>query len=102
MDPGTVVSAHGETLEARRAALVVRAAAEREAMARRLAPLGAMDTGLEKLRTIKSQFPAISLGAGLGLSALLLVLPAGRSRLIRGGIAMFHLAGSVKRLLSSR
>jgi hypothetical protein len=102
VDPETVVSAQGVTFEARRAALVARAAAEREAIAQKLAPLGALDTGFEKLRTMKAQFPAMSLGAGLGLSALLLVLPAGRSRLIRGGIAMFHLAGSVKRLLSPR
>jgi len=96
------VSHSHETFEARRAALVARAAAERDALARRLAPLGAIDDGLHKLRMMKSQFPALSMGAGLGLSALLLALPAGKSRVVRGGIAMFHLAGSLKRLISGR
>jgi hypothetical protein len=71
-------------------------------VARQLAPLGSLDRGLEKLRLLEPHLPAIATGAGLGLSALLLALPAGRSRLIRGGIALFHIAGSVKRLISHR
>lgn len=102
MDPGAVVSAPAGTPAGRRALLVARAASEREALARHLAPLGALDSGLERLRTLKPQLPAIAVGAGLGLSALLLVLPAGRAPLVRGGIALLHLAGSVKRLLSPR
>jgi hypothetical protein len=81
---------------------VARAAAEREALARQLALLGTLDSGLERLRVMKAQVPAIVIGAWLGLSALLLALPAGRSPLIRRGIAMLQLAGSVRRLLSSR
>ena len=96
------MSAGVETLEGRRTALVARAALERAAMGQRLAPLGAIDDGFEKLRVMKSQLPGLSVGVGLGLSALLLALPAGRSRVVRGGIAMFQLAGSVTRLLSSR
>lgn len=102
MDPEAVMSAGAETLESRRTALVARAATEREAMAQRLAPLGALDRGLEKLRLVKSQLPAVSVGVGLGLSALLLALPMGVSRVVRGGIAAFQLAGSVKKLLSRR
>jgi len=102
VDPGPLVSAPRGTLEARRAALVARAASEREALARQLAPLRTLDSGLERLRVMKPQLPAIVIGTGLGLSALLLALPAGRSPLIRGGIAMLQLAGSVRRLLSDR
>ena len=102
MDPGTVVSAQRGTHEARLTALVARAATEREALVHQLAPLAALDSNLESLRVMKSQLPAIAMGAGLGLSALLLALPAGLTPLVRGGIALFHLAGSVRRLFSRR
>ena len=102
MDPEAVVSGARETFEARRAALVARADAEREALARQLAPLGSLDSGLERLRQLKPQLPSIVVSAGLGLTAMLLALPAGRLPLVRGGIAALHLAGSVRRLLSRR
>jgi hypothetical protein len=102
VDPRALVSAPRETYEARRAMLMARATAEREALAREFAPLGALDSGLERLRALKAQLPAIAMGTGLGLSALLLALPAGRTPLVRGGIALLHLAGSVRRLFSRR
>lgn len=89
-----------ESLEARRTRLVARADAERQAMAARLAPLGALDRGIERVRALGPALPAIAVGAGLGLTALLLVRPTSRSRALRTGLAMFHLAGSVKRLLA--
>jgi hypothetical protein len=36
------------------------------------------------------------------LSALLLALPVGQSSLVRGGVALFHLASSVKRFFTRR
>ncbi|HET9952309.1 MAG TPA: hypothetical protein VFS09_11005 [Candidatus Eisenbacteria bacterium] len=86
--------------EERLALLVARAAAERAALGKQLEPIRKIDTGLAWLAEKKTQLPTIALGAGLGLSALMLVLPAGRSSLLRGGLALFQLAGSVKQLLS--
>jgi len=96
------VSSGGGTFAARRVELVARAAAEREALARQLAPIAALDSGLERVRIVKSELAAAAMGAGLGLSALLMMLPVGRTPLVRGGIAMLHLAGSVRRLFSRR
>jgi hypothetical protein len=96
------VSAARETFAARRAVLQERAAAERAALARQLAPIAALDSGLERVRIVKSELAAAAMGAGLGLSALLMMLPVGRTPLVRGGIAMLHLAGSVRRLCSRR
>jgi len=101
VDPGEAfVRAAQESLDARRAELVARAAAEREALAGMLAPLGTLDRGLERLETWKLDLPTTALGTGLALSALLLALPAGRSPVVRGGIALIQLATSVKRLFT--
>jgi hypothetical protein len=102
MDPGEILSAEHVTFAERRAVLVAHAAAEREALAGRLAPLGNLDGSLGKLRAMRFQLPSLALGTGLGLSALLLALPTGRIPLVRGGIAVLHLAGSIRRLLSPR
>jgi transposase len=96
------VSAAHETFAARRATLVAQASAERETLARKLAPLAALDRAIEKLHTWKSQLPMIASGAGLALSALLLALPTGRFPLVRGGVALLNLAGSVRSLFSRR
>jgi len=96
------VSDRRGTLDERRAELVARAAAEREALSRQLALLGTLDGGLARLSSMKSRLPGIAMGAGLGLSALLLALPAGRFPLVRGGVALLHFAGSVRRLFSQR
>jgi len=100
MDSGAIVSGASETYEERLALLVARAAAERDAIGRQFEPIRKIDAGLAWLVRTKTQLPTIALGAGLGLSALMLALPTGRSSLLRGGIALFQLAGSVKRLFS--
>lgn len=97
MDPGTVVSSKREGYATRRAALVGRAATHRQELSRQLSPL---TLGLERLGPIQAKLPAISIGAGLGLTALLLVLPGRRMKVLQSGLAMFHLAGSVRRLLA--
>jgi hypothetical protein len=103
VDPrGEVVSAQRESFEARRAELVARAAAEREALALRFAPLGKLESGFDRLRRMNPQLPTIAMGGGLGLSALLLALPTGRIPLVRGAVALLHLAGSLRGLLSRR
>jgi hypothetical protein len=102
VDPGALVSTPDETFEARRAVLVARAAAEREALARQFAAPMSLGDGLGWLRGMKPRLPTIALGAGLGISALLLALPVGRFPLVRGGVAVLSLAGSVRRLLSRR
>ena len=88
-----------ETLATRRAALVARAALEREDVARQLAPIAALDRWLERIHLVRSRLPAIAAGAALGLSALLLAVPA-RFPLVNVGIAAFNLVGSVRRLFS--
>lgn len=100
MDPGALVSAAREALEARREELVARSAAQRAALAEQLAPLATLDRGLEKLRGLKLGMPTAAIGTGLALSALLLALPAGRSPVVRGGVALIQLAASVRRLFA--
>jgi hypothetical protein len=102
MDSRSIVTAHEATFEARRDELVARAAREREAVAQRLAPLGNLGGGFDRFRAMRSQLATLGVGAGLGLTALLLALPTGRIPLIRGGIALLHLAGYVRRLLGGR
>lgn len=102
MDPGAALSPPRETFEARRATLLARAATEREALARQLAPLAVLDRGLEMVWRLKTQLPLVTTGLGLGLSALLLALPTGRLPIVRGGVALLNLAGSVKGLFTRR
>ena len=100
MDPGAFVSRWQASLDARRAELVARAAEDRARLAEQLAPVASLDRGLEKLRGMKDSLPGAAIGTGLALSALLLALPAGRSPILRGGIAVLQLAASVKRLFT--
>ena len=95
------MTAERETFAARRAALVARAALQREDVARQLAPIAALDRWLERIDTVRSRLPAIAAGAALGLSALLLAIPA-RFPVVNVGIAAFNLAGSVRKLFSRR
>lgn len=91
-----------ETFEQRRARLVSRAAAEREGIARQLAPLGTLSDGLDRLRGVHHRLPTVAVGVGLGLTAMLLVLPGGPASLLRRGVALYNLAGSVGRLFARR
>ena len=84
----------------RLAELVQQAAADRAALSKQLEPVAKLERGLERLRAWKLDVPAVGVGTGLALSALLLALPAGRSPIVRGGIALVQLATSVKRLFS--
>ena len=94
------MSADRDPHEARRAELVARAEADRERLRQRLEPVLKLDRAFERLRDWKLDVPAAGLGTGLALSALMLALPAGRSPIVRGGIALVQLAASVKRLFS--
>ena len=94
------MSSGRESFRARRAVLVARAASERQALSHQLAPLASIESGLERLRSLKSKLSPITIGAGLGLTALLLVLPGGRAKVLRSGMALFHLAGSLQRLIA--
>jgi len=96
------VSRDGRTFSERRDALVARAAAERRAFADAVAPIVAIDRGLDRLRDLKSSSPVLAVGTGLALSALTFVLPGGLSNLVRRGVALFQLGGSLKRLFTSR
>lgn len=95
------MGAEHETLAGRRAALVARAALEREDVARQLAPLATLDHWLERIDRVRSRLPVIAAGAALGISALLIALPA-RLRVVNVGIAAFNLAGSLRKLFSRR
>jgi hypothetical protein len=95
------LSAERETLASRRAALVARAALQREDVARQLAPIAALDRWIERIHIAKSHLPEIAAGAAFGLSALLIALPA-RFPLVNAGIAAFNLVGSVRKLFSRR
>lgn len=81
---------------------MARAATEREAVGRQLAPLITLDRWLERLGHVKEHLAGLAIGSGLGLSALLLALPVGRLPLVRGAIAALNLAGSVRKLFSNR
>ena len=96
------MSGEREEFEARLATLVARAAAERQDIGEQFAPVRRIDTGLAWLAQKKTELSALGLGAGLGLSALMLALPTGRFSVLRGGMALFQLAGSVKRLFTRR
>jgi hypothetical protein len=100
VDPGEAVSREPSARDEQLARLIARSAAERREIGEQFEPIRRVDTGLEWLAGQKTQLPTIALGAGLGLSALMLALGGGRSSVVRGGIALFRLAGSVKRLVS--
>jgi hypothetical protein len=80
---------------------VARATAERAAFAGAMAPILAIDRGLDRLRDLRPPSPGLAAGAGLALSALTLVLPGGLGRVVRRGIALVQLGGSLKRLFTS-
>ena len=90
------------TIDEARAQLVARAAAERVALSKQLEPFATLEGTLEQLSSKKSDLLSTSLGMGLGLSALLLALPAGQAPLVRGGIALFRLASSVRTFFKRR
>jgi len=94
------MGAASAALEARRAALIAKAAADRAALGRQLEPLTNVPNSLGRFLALKSQLPGKALSAGLGISALLLALP--RLPLVRTGLALIQLASSVRRLLSRR
>lgn len=95
-----VVSAGEKSSEARLAELVARAAADRQKLAHLLDPVTKLDRALDKVRAWKLDGAAAAVGGGLALSAMLLALPAGRSPIVRGGIALLQLASSVRRLFA--
>ena len=90
------------TLEEERARLVARAAAEREALSKQLEPFATLEGTLERLSVKKPELLGTSLGMGLGLSALLLALPAGQTPIVRGALALFNLASSVRAFFKRR
>lgn len=96
------MSAERDESEARRAALVARAAGDRDSIVRQLAPLRSLDRGLTDLAGKGGHLPKLIVGAGLGLSAMVLALPSGGMQWFRSGVALLHLAGSVRRLFSRR
>ena len=87
-----------EAREARRDALVAKAAADRERLADVLQPLAGMDRGLGQLRASGVLGPAGAITMGVTLSALLLAFP--HSPVLRGLSAMLRLANSVGRVFS--
>ena len=97
-----VVTAPGGSLEERRAALMARAQAQRDALAVRLEPLDRIDRTLERWSGVTSRIPGWAVGTGLGIAALMLARPGRRFPLIRGGIAVVQFALSVRKLLSRR
>jgi len=96
------VSSDGRTFAERRDALVARAAIERRAFADAVAPLVAIDRGLDRLRDFKPPSPTLGVVGGLALSALTLVLPGGLGKALRRGVALLQLGGSLKRLFTTR
>jgi predicted O-methyltransferase YrrM len=96
------VSSARDRSAARLTDLVVRAEADREALRKRLEPVMKVDRVLEKLNTLRRDVPAAAIGTGLGLSAMLLALPVGRSPIVRGGVALLQLGTSVWRLFTRR
>ena len=96
------MSGQNGTIREQRERLVARAAAERSALSKQLEPFSTLEGALEHLSGKKQELPGISVGLGLGLSALLMALPAGQAPLLRGGIALFRLASSVRALFKRR
>lgn len=96
------MSAAREALAARRAELVARAALDRAAIAKQLEFVRSIEGGLERLGQTKPELPALAVSAGLGLSALLLALPSGQGKILKAGLSLFRLAGSVRKLFSAR
>lgn len=96
------MSGKAETVAEKRARLVARAAAERESLSRQLEPFNSLEGTLEQLSGKKHDVPGMSLGVGLGLSALLLAFPGGQAPLLRGGLALIRLASSVRTLFQRR
>jgi hypothetical protein len=92
------------SLEARRAALVARAEAERAALAAEFAPferpLQIADQGLAIVRRVKPLTPAIAIAVGLGVAALTLARARGAGSLVQGGLAAVKAGRSVRGLLS--
>jgi hypothetical protein len=95
-------SGKAPTLEEQRDQLVARAAAQRLELSRQLERFATLEGAVERLSGAKAALPGMSVGLGLGLSALLLALPAGQTPLVRGGIALFRLASSVRALFKRR
>lgn len=96
------MSGKPESVAEQRAKLVARAAAEREALARQFEPFTTLEGTLEKLSGKKHDLPGMSVGVGLGLSALLLAFPGGQAPILRGGLALVRLASSVRTLFRRR
>ena len=96
------MSGKAETIAEKRAKLVARAAAERESLSRQFEPFTTLEGTLEKLSGRKQELPGMSLGVGLGLSALLLAFPGGQAPIVRGGLALIRLASSVRTLFQRR
>ncbi len=94
------MNARREDPAARRARLVARADSERRWLAERLAPVAAFDDGVARIARIPSRHKALAAGLGLGLGAVMLLMPGTRGRALRTGFALVHLAGSVRRLIS--
>jgi hypothetical protein len=96
------VSGSAGTIDEARAQLVARAAAERVALSKQLEPFATLEGTLAQMSVKKPELLSTSLGMGLGLSALLLALPVGQAPLLRGGIALFRLASSVRTFFKRR
>ena len=96
------MSAERDRREARRAELVARAASDRTALGRRLEPVMKVDRVIERLSALRHDPRSAAIGTGLGLAALLLAMPTGRSPVVRGGIALLQLGASVWRLFTRR
>lgn len=102
MDRQAALSGSAGTVQEQRERLVARAAAQRVALSKQLEPFSTLEGTLERLSGKKAELPGMSVGLGLGLSALVLALPAGQAPLLRGGIALFRLANSVRTFFKRR
>jgi hypothetical protein len=88
--------------ERKRAELVARAAADREAFGKYVDVFQSIETGIAQFGTVRAELPSAAVGAGLGLSALMLALPSGHASVLKAGIALFKFAGSVRRMFTGR
>jgi hypothetical protein len=102
MAPEAAVSGEQGTIQEQRQRLVARAAAERVALSKKMEPFSTIEGALERLSANKPELLGSSLGLGLGLSALLLALPVGQAPIVRGGIALFRFARSVRTFFKRR